>query len=85
MAGGRIVGTMSAIAVDRARSDAGNISGPDVAFALWQRQPGDLLLSIRREEAELNLLRMGREDGEMGARANIFRPELRLEEVEFRK
>jgi hypothetical protein len=85
MAGLRIVGTVGAIAVDRARPEARYVARPDVAFPLRQRQAGDLLRSVLGKEAEVDLLRMGREDREMRAGTGLFRSEFRLEEIEFRK
>ena len=43
------------------------------------------LLAVRREQAKLHLLCMGRENREMRAVAGEFGAELRLHEIEFGK
>src|SRR5690606_25855174 len=81
----RLVGSMGAIAVERARFEARDIAGPDVSLPLGQGQPGCLLLAVVAEKAKVDLFGMGGKDGEMRPFAGEFRPEFRLEEIEFRE
>ncbi len=61
----RIVGPVHAVAVELARPDLGQVAVPDLVGEFGQRDPLGLAPSLRIEEAELDLLRVGGEDGEI--------------------
>ncbi len=69
VAGGRLVGAMDAVTVDRARSRIRQIAVPDLVGVLRQHDALDLALAGGVEQAELDFCRMRREQGEIDAQA----------------
>ena len=67
MAGGRLVGAMDAVTVNRARSRIRQIAVPDLVGVLRQHDPLDFALAGGVEEAELDICRMRRKQGEIDA------------------
>ena len=67
MAGRRLVGTMNAIAVDRARPRIGKVAVPDFVGVFRQHDALDLAFAGGIEQAKLDLCRVGREQCEIDA------------------
>jgi hypothetical protein len=69
VAGGRLVGTMDAVAVGRAWPRIGEVAVPDLVGIFGQIDALDLALAAGVEQAELDLGRVRREQGEVDAQA----------------
>ena len=65
----RVVGAVDAIAVELARADVGQVAVPDLVGVLGQHDPLQLALAAGIEQAELDLLGIGAEQGEVDAPA----------------
>jgi hypothetical protein len=61
------IGTVHPVTVNLARPDVGNIAVPNVVAALRQNNAFEFAAALLVEQAQLDLLRMGREQREIGA------------------
>ena len=67
MTGLRFIGSVHAIAVDRARADIGKIAVPDLIGVLRQFDPLQLLFAVFVENADLYFGGVGGKECEIGA------------------
>jgi len=65
----RIVGAVHAVSVQLPRSDVRQVAVPDLMGIFRKRYPGDLLVAVFVEEAEIHPFRVSGEEGEVGSTA----------------